>query len=103
MYPIGQSVPVMWRTEPKFCAGCMKQGFVARAVIIASCGCEFHAICIAQLLAKHKDNCLRCEDKFSGAWMAQFGYLLTSQMQEDVSTMKTRLEAEAIAKLGDVI
>lgn len=103
IYPTGKSVPEMWRTEPKFCAGCKKQGFVARAVIIASCGCEYHPVCIAQLLAEHKHICPRCEDQFSGASMAQFGYPLTSRMEKDVSNMITRLEAEAAAKLGEII
>jgi hypothetical protein len=103
MYPTGKSVPELWRTEPKFCAGCKKQGFVARAVIIASCGCKYHPVCIAQLLADHKYICPRCEDQFSGAWMAQFGFPLTPWMERDVSNMTTRLEAEAAAKLGELI
>lgn len=103
VYPATHSEPPLSITGPKFCAGCKKKGFVARAVIIASCGCGFHPICIALLLEENKHMCPCCETAFSGAWLAQLGVPLTSQMEQDVANMKRRLEAEAPLKTGELI
>jgi len=70
---MGKSVLAMWRTNPKFYESFPKQSFVGRVVIIASCVCEFHPMCIATLMVKYKHSCPCCEDKFIGAWIAQFG------------------------------
>lgn len=48
-------------------------------------------------------KCPCCETAFSGVWMAQFEVLLTPRMEEDVSSMKKRLDSEAPLKSSELI
>jgi len=97
VFPEGRSIPPMTHSPVyKFCPCCQNRGFISRAAIVASCGCEFHPFCIVTLLQSGHMACPRCRSWFDGAWMAQFGMPLTKTMKQEVERMKEILASRKI-------
>jgi hypothetical protein len=70
------------------------RGFIANTFVPLSCRCNYHPPCVMEMILSNRLNCIECNTRIHGLWMAIWGFSLNKNMECEVQDDLAKVEAD---------